>query len=153
MPAIRESQEIGLQSILGTCLYEKLLDLVDDGHIVDPENEQYKTLLDDYIQDYLMYQTINSLIPIIGTKIANLGTVISNDEHVVGLTEGERDNLKTHYLYIADHYCKRMQQFLLNNMSAFPELNACDCERMRSNLHSAANIGLWVGGYRGRKIR
>lgn len=153
LPAIREAQDIELQEYLGSCLYARLLDLVDSGDISDSANTQYKALLDDYIQDYLMYQTITDLVPIIGSKIANLGTVISNDEHVVSLTEDERSRLKTHYQYRADSCARKMQEFLLNNRDLFPELQDCDCDRMRAHLKSCESVGLWLGGYRGRRVR
>lgn len=153
LPAIRSAQEIGLQQILGSCLYNTLVGMVDDGSIVETENVAYKTLLDDYIQDYMMYQVITDLIPIIGVKLANIGVVISNDEHVQNLTETERNNLKQYYQYKADWYCRRLQEFLLQNKEAFAELDACTCDRLKSNLDSAASTGLWLGGYRGKRIR
>ena len=153
LPAIREAEDIGLQSILGSCLYERILSLVDDGSIADSGNTAYKILLDEYIQEYLLYQVLTDLIPIIGTKLANLGTVISNDEHVVNLTEGERGRLANHYQYRADFYCRRLQDFLLNNRGSYAELKECDCERIKANLKSAASTGIWLGGYRGRKVR
>lgn len=153
LPAIRSAQEIGLQQILGSCLYNTLVGMVDDGSIVETENVAYKTLLDDYIQDYMMYQVITDLIPIIGVKLANIGVVISNDEHVQNLTEAERNNLKQYYQYKADWYCRRLQEFLLQNKEAFAELDTCTCEHLKSNLDSAASTGLWLGGYRGKRIR
>lgn len=53
--SIRESQDIGLQYIIGTNLYQKLIDLIDAGTIEDAGNEEYKALLDNYIQNYLLY--------------------------------------------------------------------------------------------------
>ena len=153
LPAIREAQDMGLQSILGSCLYNQLLSLVDNNTIADSGNTVYKVLLDEYVQEYLLYQVLTDLIPIIGTKIANLGTVISNDEHIVNLTEGERSNLKQYYQYRADFYCRRLQEFLLNNRESYHELKECDCERIKANLKSAASTGIWLGGYRGRKLR
>ena len=152
LPAIREAEDIGLQLIIGSCLYKKVLDLVDTNAIKNEVNVAYKELLDEYIQPYLLYQVITDLIPIIGTKLANLGTVISNDEHVMSLSEGERNRLATYYSYRASFYEKRMQEFLLENREAYPELQECDCSRLKANLHSSANIGLWLGGFRGRKI-
>lgn len=153
LPAIREAQDISLQSIIGECLYNRLLALVDNGDIAETEYVAYKTLLDEHIQLFLMYQVLTDLIPIIGSKLANLGTVVSNDEHVVNLTEAERSNLKTYYQYRADFYARRLQEFLLNNRGAFKEICDCDCERIKANLHSAASTGLWLGGLRGRRIR
>ena len=77
LPAIRETQDMKLQPILGDVLYKKILLLVETGEIND--YRPYKSLLDDLIQPYLMYMTISNLIPIIGVKMGNLGVVISND--------------------------------------------------------------------------
>lgn len=152
LPAIREAEDIGLQSILGSCLYKQILYLVDENLIGETEYAPYKELLDEYIQEYLMYQVITDLTPIIGVKLANLGTVISNDEHVLNLGEAERNRLATYYSYRAGFYAKRLQEYLLNNRTAFPELKECDCERLKANLRSSANVGVWLGGYRGRKL-
>lgn len=152
LPAIREAQNIGLQSILGSCLYNALLGMVDDGSITELENVAYKTLLDDYIQDYLMYQTITDLVPIIGIKLANIGVAISNDERILNITEDERGNVKQYYQIRADWYCRRLQEFLLENAAAFSELDECQCSKIKSNLDSAASTGLWLGGLRGRRI-
>lgn len=153
LPAIREAQDMCLQTIVGECLYKRLLDIVDDGTIVEDINKAYKDLLDDYVQDYLMYQTISDLVPIIGTKLANLGTVISNDEHVQNLSESERERIRAHYEQRADFYCRRMQEFLLNNKAAFKELDCCTCNKIENNLKSAASTGIWLGGLRGRRIK
>lgn len=152
LPAIREAQDMGLQEIIGSCLYEHLLTLVENEEIGDNENAAYKQLLDEYIQQYLMYQVLTDLVPIIGTKQANLGTIISNDEHVVGLTESERNRVKNYYQIRADFYSKRMQEYLLNNRELYPELKECDCDRIKANLRSAASTGLFLGGYRGRRL-
>lgn len=154
LPAIREAQDMGLQMIIGECLYHRILNLVDGGEIADSGNTAYKHLLDEYIQTYLLYQVLTDLVPIIGTKQANLGTVISNDEHVVSLTEGERNRVKNYFQIRADFYCRRMQEYLLKNKDLYPELDECDvCGKMEQNLKSAATTGLWLGGFRGRRIR
>lgn len=148
LPAIREAQEMGLQTIIGTCLYQRLCSMVDDGSISDNENLAYKTLLDNQIQYYMLYKVISDLIPIIGVKLANIGVVISNDEHIQNLTEDERNRIDTYYAYRADFYCKRLQEFLLNNKELYPELDECSCNNMQKNFDSAASTGLWLGGYR-----
>ena len=148
LPAIREAQEIGLQGIIGHCLYERLCSMVEDGSIADTENAQYKSLLDNEIKYYLVYKVIADLIPIIGVKLGNLGVVVSNDEHIQNLSEDERANVNTYYTYRADFYCKRLQEYLLNNRELYPELQECDCNQMKANLDSASSIGLWLGGFR-----
>ena len=52
---IRTAQDIELQRIIGTVLYDKVLTLVSSNEIDDAANAVYKTLLDDYIQNMLLY--------------------------------------------------------------------------------------------------
>jgi len=52
---IRLSQDIELQRVIGTLLYQKLLDLVEAGTMDDSGNAVYKTLLVDYVQPMLLY--------------------------------------------------------------------------------------------------
>lgn len=150
-PAIREAQDIRLQRVIGGELYNTLLSIVENGTIAEEEFSAYRTLLDDYIQVFLMYQVISDLIPIIGVKLANLGTVVSNDEHVENLSASDRERTRAYYELRADFYCRRMQEWLLANRDAFPELDAPRCDEMASNLRSAASTGLWLGGRRGYK--
>lgn len=152
LPAIKESQEMGLMPIIGECLYNKICELVADGSINDILFTAYKDLLDDKIQPYLIYKTLSNIIPIINAKMANIGTVLTNDEHVINLTQGESDLLKTYYSERCDFYTKRLQDFIKNNQSAFPEIS-CGCGNMQPNLESSENsVGVWLGGSRGKKI-
>lgn len=147
-PAIRDAQDIKLQSILGSNLYKTILQMVDVEMITD----QYLTLLEDYIQIYLMYQTLSDLVPIIGVKLTNLGVVVSNDEHITNLSQSERELVQNSFMYKADFYAKRMQEYLLENRNLFPELDDCTCNTIKSNLDSSASTGLWLGGMRGRRL-
>lgn len=148
LPAIREAQQIGLCPIIGEALYDSLCTMVDNGSITADTNSNYKYLLDNYISYYLLYKVISDLIPTIGVKIANIGVVISNDEHIANLSEDERNRVDTYYLYRSDFYCKRLQNYLLENKELFPELDECSCNQMKANLDSASSISLWLGGAR-----
>ena len=145
---IKATQDVDLQRILGSCLYKKVLELVNDGGIRNAKYSIYKTLLDEYITDYLIYQTLVNLIPEISTKITNMGLVISNDEHVQNVSQSEREIVVAQYQKYADAYCKMMQDFLKENRDSFPELNCCGAP----NLDSSASSQLFLGGRRGRKL-
>lgn len=150
MPAIREAQDIKLQQILGTSLYETILEQVKNGAIKNDHFKPYKALLDDYIQPYLMYQTISDLVPIIGVKLTNIGVVVSNDEHLTNLTQSERELVQTYYEQRAEFYGKRLQNFLKANSTDYKELAIC--EDIKPTLNSVAETGLFLGGVRGRKL-
>ena len=145
-PAIITAQDIYLQKFLGSCLYKKVLELVKSGEIRNENYVMYKELLDNYIANFLIYQTLANLIPEISTKITNMGLVTSNDEHVQNVTQGERDLVMGQYQKYADAYCKMMQDFLKENRDSFPELDCCGAP----NLDSSAETGLWLGGTRSK---
>ena len=149
LPSLREAQEFGLRGILGDCLFERLKDLVKTGEIEDPLNIAYKTLL-DRSQYYLAYQTATELVNRISYKIANFGVVKSTDENLQVATQDEVAKQQYFYQAKADNYCLSIQQFLLDNRAAYPELTECACHRIESNLHSAASCGIFLGGARNR---
>lgn len=148
MPSIRESQDIHLSQILG----ENLLDEIYTRVTANTVTGDYKTLLEEYIQPYLLYQTQTNLIPIINIKVANIGSVVANDEHIVTLSKSDIDNYTTNVQYKADFYCRRLQEYLLTNKDTFG-IEDCDCRRIKANLDSAASTGLWLGGIRNRVLR
>lgn len=148
LPAIRDAQDIKLSTILGENLYKTILNKAD----TETLDGVYTTLLEEYIQVFLMYQSIADIIPLIATKIGNLGVVVSNDEHITNLTQGERELVQNTFIYKADFYARRLQNYLLKNRNEFPELDDVICNQIKSNLDSSATTTLWLGGYRGKKL-
>ena len=151
LPAMMEAQDIFLQQIIGTTLYDKLIDLVDTGEIADDGNALYKDLLDNQIRPYLLYQTLVQLIPVINAKLVNFGTSMSNDEHLVNISQGDTVVITGHYQNNADFYCRRLQEYILNHCEDL-DVDVCACESIRANLNSAATTGIFLGGARGRVL-
>ena len=148
LPAIRTSQDIYLKPIIGANLFNTIIALVGSGEIVETENVNYKHLLDNYIQPYLLERVVADLIPIISSKIANVGTVLASDEHLVNLSVADAEKLQHLHIIKADAYCREMQEYLLANADLFPELDECACNAISANLNSAASTGIWLGGER-----
>ena len=65
-PSIREAQEIGLKSIVGSCLLEHLKNLFAEGQLAD----QYKDLV-DRAQYFLAYTAIVELTMKVSFKVGN----------------------------------------------------------------------------------
>ena len=122
--SIREGMDIGLQNITGTILYLKLIDLVDNGDIDTPTYTSYKYLLDNYIQDYLLYESYWYSLDAIYLRPRNNGllkpTGSDNSEPV------DRDlyNLKRQSVQNKkEYYANRLTAYLIENTVTFPELN------------------------------
>lgn len=151
LPAIRESQEVYLQQIIGSTLYKKLIELVDEETIGNVENALYKELLDEYIRSYMLYQTIVQVIPVTNVKLSNYGTTLSDDQYLVNLSQGDAELIEKHYSILADFYARRLQEFILNHCEGL-KVDVCTCDGIRANLKNAATTGVFLGGIRGRKL-
>lgn len=151
LPAIRQAQDIYLQQIIGSSLYNSILGMIDNETIGDTGNSIYKELLDDYIRPYLLYKTINQIIPMLSVKLSNYGATLSSDEYLVNLTQGEAELMEKEYSNAADFYCRRLQEFILNHCDML-NIDECTCNSINANLQSAATTGIFLGGQRGRKI-
>lgn len=149
LPSLREAQEIGLKGILGDCLLDKLKVLVKDNAINGAENKLYKELV-DRCQYYLAYMTIVEVTNKTSFKVGNFGVTKSTDENLQVASQDEIAKMQYYYQSKADACCYDLQTWVLENRTAFPELNDCDCRRISSNLYSAASCGIFLGGARGK---
>lgn len=149
IPALERSQDIELSEVLGDCLVKSLQEKVNDGTISANANVAYKELLDKYVQPFLCYTTLANITLEIGQVIGNGGINTLSDEHRQTISFEERGQYKDYWKHHADGYRLKMQVFLKQNCSAFPELSGCcPC----AELDSAASTSIWLGGLRGKKL-
>lgn len=149
LSAIREAQEMGLQSIIGTTMLNQLKSLIGSGLISLEENKKYKDLVDE-CQLYLAYQSIVNLCLITNVKISNGGLQQTSDENLTVLDINDGFTVEGHYQSKADFFSRRLQRYILDRIKDYPEIEACKCNEMRANLSYAATTPLLLGGYRGR---
>ena len=153
LPSIKLAQDIDLESTIGTQLLKKLQKLVFDNDISNQENSNYKLLLDNYIQPYLAYATIQHIVPTVAYKLVNQGVVRTDDEKSYNISSNEVDKVADYYNHLANTYKKRLQLFLIANYNQFPELlNWKSIADIRANLYSAAGCNVNLGGPRGKSI-
>lgn len=148
LAALREAQEVGLKSILGETLLEKLKALVGNGKI--GTSPSYKDLVDK-CQYYLAYMTIVEVVNKVSYKIGNAGVTKATDENMEIASQEEIIRQKEYYQGKADYYCLALQQYVLDNRSDFPEVDECSCRRIHANLRTAATCGFFLGGARGKR--
>lgn len=148
MPAMFEAQEIRLKTVLGSRLLRALKER-EQSH--DWDAIPYADLKEQCTM-FLVYQTICYLIPKVQYKIANVGAVQTSDDKVQNLSREQTDALIEEYQSKADWFCYELQKWLLANEKQFPELDACHCNEIRSNLESMHSCGIWLGGPRAKII-
>lgn len=152
LSSLREAQEVSLKGIIGECMLDRLKSLVKDKEIENIENAKYRYLLDK-CQYYLAYMTIVELIYKVSYKIGNAGVVKTSDDNLQVATMDEIIAQKEYYQSKADFHCIELQNYILEDMADYPEVDDCTCRRIHANLHSAATCGFFLGGARGKRRR
>lgn len=154
--AIRETQFVHLQSIIGSNLLYRLQELVynaiegNEDNIDAEANADYKTLLDDYVQPYIEAK-VQAVLPLpISFKTRNLGVSKSSDDNIGYSSMDDILAVQSRYNGVADKYATMLSKYLCANRSSFPELDStsCGCTPYVAPMLNKrfANIGLWLGG-------
>ena len=120
---IREASDIELQRVIGTLLYDKILNLVETGTITDSENSNYKTLLDDYIQNFLIYASYFYILDDIYIRSRNNGLIQPTggdnsegvDRSLYNMKRGSTKNKM-------EFYAQKLRDYIIEEEALFPEL-------------------------------
>ena len=121
--AVREAQDIYLQATIGTVLYQSLLSQIDAGPVWT--TPAYETLVNDYIQDFLLYGAYWECLEAIYIRPRNNG--------LLNATGGENSQSVGRDLYNVkrqsvsnkmQYYNERLTNYIIENQGTFPELNA-----------------------------
>lgn len=130
--AIRDTQNIDLQSIIGTSLLDKIKELVYneikglDNALSDEYNVAYKELLDGYIKPFLVHQSVvNVLIPI-SYKVRNMGVIKTSDTNIANAEMDDIKYLMQYYNNQASFYQTMLSKYLCTFKDAYPELEMDD---------------------------
>lgn len=120
-PAIETSQDIYLQQLIGTELLDKLYDLVITNDIVKGEFAAYKTLLDDYVTNYLKFKVLSEVTIPLAYKYRNVGVVQTTHDNIQSTTLKDAQLVANHYELRATFYAERMSKYLCANAGLYPE--------------------------------
>ena len=117
LPHIKTSQDIQLQSIIGTRLLEKCKAEVEAGTL----SGVYKTLVEDHIAPCLVYLCMVDYLPFAVFEIANSGVFRHTPENTTPLEMAEVEKLVQKFRDKAEFYGDRLTEFLCANSSDYPE--------------------------------
>ena len=143
-PYIFKAQETHIQQILGTNLYNRIMNDVITNNVVN----QYATLLNDYITPCLIEYSFYEVMPFISLKITNKTIGRGNAEY---LAEGDLNDLK--YLRqtvrdLAEFYGQRIIGYLRQYSNQFPEYTTnSGLDKIVPNSSNYFN-GVYLGGGR-----
>lgn len=155
-PCVYDAQIIHLQPILGTKLYDRVCELVDDEEIGNDGCEMYEELLVDYIQPYLLQKVQELLVPTMFMKTRNAGNVQYYDASQNNVQLKEQQWIMSRFANNATFLSERMADFICANRSNFPEY--CKVDSV-ADMHSGRDnqnfcpIHLDDGGYKDTSIK
>ena len=118
-PHIASAQVLYIEPILGSDLYEKIIDLVETGAISG--ETKYKLLLDDYIIPSLVFHAVELYIPFNSYIISDGGTFQFQPSNANPNPQSEIDRLSNRYRIIGSKYDDKLVKYLCKNSTLFPE--------------------------------
>lgn len=112
-PEIKVAQDMFIHPILGTNLYNKLLSDVN----VSGVTGSYKTLLDDYVIDALLYYTLSGLPIGISYQFWNKGVMRKVGDNTENPSMSELVDIHNHFRQRAEWYGERLTKYLKQTSS------------------------------------
>ena len=118
--AVREAQDIMLQRIIGTPLYKSILNKIDTSTLTGV----YLTLVDDYIQDFLLYAAYYEALEAIYIRPRNNGLLTPTGGENSIETDRSLFNVKRqNVLNKMEFYADKLSAYLAEEQNQYPELN------------------------------
>jgi hypothetical protein len=143
LPFVKQSQALYCETKLGTQLTDKLKTLITAGTLNNPANAAYKTLIDDYISEFLPNMALYHAIPYLRFKIENGNIYSKTSETGNSLSTEEAQHLREEIKNTGEYFINRMIDYIKNNLASFPEyqLNTgSDVNPDRNAFYSGMNL-------------
>lgn len=119
MSFVYDVQEIHLQSIIGTQLLEKLYTDITGSTLTG----KYETLVNTYIKPFVSFYAVGEYMAFANFSINNGGVYAHESENSVAATRADVNALSQQLIDKAEHWGRRMYDYLSANVSDFPEWN------------------------------
>jgi len=143
---IQIAQDIDLQTILGTLFYNHLLSQVSSTG--NTFNADETTLVNDYIQPFLIQQAYFQCIPQLMYRTMNRGIVEGMMENATSVDIETMKYLRTIQKQRADFYMTRLQDYLLigRGQNKFPQYQTqSSIDGMIPDRSQKYNNGIFLG--------
>lgn len=147
-------QEVYLVQVTGTALYHRLQQLVynqitnAEDALNEPENEEYKILLEDYVKPFLKSRALVDSLYNVAFKIRNMGVMKNSDTNLQPADMSDIKYLEKQYLTYVAVYEQRLSKYLCANKELIEEIEASTPSYFDSpslGKEYANESGLWLG--------
>ena len=127
MPFVHPAEIIWVEPILGSALYDKLIQEVNDNN-VSPEDS---TLLLN-IYPYLAFAVVYHALPFLAFHISEVGITSGHSDNSQSISTGNMNYFNNHLKNMIELMKKNLKKFLDDNAEWYPEYRPtdipCNCE-------------------------
>lgn len=116
-PIIKVAQDIYIQTALGSTLYLRLQEGIEN----DDLNNDEKDLLDNYITDALVWFTMSMLPMTMGYQLFSKGFLQKTSEESTPPSQKDLELIEQKYLAYAEYYKTRIIRYLQQNYTKYYE--------------------------------
>lgn len=113
---IQIAQDLGLQGVLGTKFMNHIMNAAQNNTLTAAEN----TLLQDYIQPYLLWRATWEALPAFFMRIMNKSIIVGNTEQGAPIDKSQLSYLRNIYQSRYEFYAQRLMDYIKNNQSDYP---------------------------------
>ena len=135
---IKIAQEIHIQNYLGTQLYLKISNDIDNNTLTG----DYLELVTDYIQPMLIHYAMVDYLPFAAYQVKNGGVFKHRSENSETPSKDEVDFLVQRYRDFAEYYTRRFVDYMCFDSTKFPEYNDNQDADIRPDQDT--NVSRWV---------
>jgi hypothetical protein len=146
-PMIKVAQDIHIQPVLGSTLYLRLQEGIND----DDLNNDEKSLIDNYITDALIWFTMSMLPMTMGYQLFSKGFLQKTAEESNTPSRSDLELLEQKYKSLAEFYNKRLIKYLQENYELYDEyLNPASGVDVIFPTKQGYTCPIYIGEYRDR---
>jgi len=140
-PAIILSQKINITNLVGDRLINKIYSDIQAGTLTG----NYKTLVDDYLVDMVVYWSVYYALTDLLSTIGNRGIQVESSENSASADISRYRELRSNFRNIAETFSERATDWLWQNSSLFPEFELATSDgKVPSNIDTKYFGGLQI---------
>lgn len=140
-PNIIKAQNLRIESILGSDLFNEILDAVTNGTV----SGDTETLLVDYIQPTIVEWAIYEALPSLNYKLTNKSVAKKDSDNSTPVELNELSFVREGFRSSAEYYSNRITKFIEANISKYPKYytnsTVDDIKPSKNNYFSGFYLG------------
>lgn len=120
-PVILSAQILYIEPILGSDLYEKIINLIETDNINSSGSTNYKILLDNYIIPSLVFHVMELFVPLNSFQIDAAGVMQFSASNADASSASDIDRQASRYRIIGAKFDSKLTKYLEKNSNLYIE--------------------------------